>query len=137
MDLPDLDLQQFGLALDLVAGWQLDVVKVSDMWKEWRRWRLQSAGSSRLAIVSKAGFWKEVELDQPSTARGPDIVGLTFEVEVYSDCYRLVTWGQQNLDPVPYPRDTIEGSVYVKVWCDTSGYHCVCKRLFFFRWKRH
>lgn len=35
MEVLDLDLQQFGLAFNIVAEWQLDNIKKQDLWEEW------------------------------------------------------------------------------------------------------
>lgn len=35
MKLPDLDLQQLHLSLDLVASWQLEKIQTREVWKDW------------------------------------------------------------------------------------------------------
>lgn len=124
----DLDLQQVGLALDLVAEWQLDVIKASKVWWEWMKWAARDDDPSQLDLTPGSGFWNEIQLLDDlfqSSAMQSHIIGLTYETQMLNNGTCLAAWGQQSHYTVPCPNEIFDNDSYDSVTCRERGLHCV------------
>lgn len=134
MSLPELELdsQQFGLALDLVAGWQIERILGQKLWPEWKE--LESIGfidEHEAEGINPFGQdnWKGVKFDgylQEVYRYDTSIESITSEIDMRHDGYYILTWAW----PRKYYGSTIfrqlsESSEYEQVDCRNGRVDCV------------
>lgn len=98
----DLDLQESGLALDLVAEWQLDQIKNQELWEEWNScssvdpdvpYKMSSYSPFYSEPLGKEMVPEEYDL-LPGHGVGPYVIRVVkLELIMAYDDFHLVAWG--------------------------------------------
>lgn len=128
MNLPALSSTEMLLALDLVAGWQVEKVKEIEIWDVLDRCDEPSQAEDDGSVFSGSLCQpKDLYLDDELALEiGSNVIQhMTVELAMQSDGYCIVAWGRQSTRPLPLLRAVINGDHYGQVSCADRGLHCV------------
>lgn len=130
--LMDLDSDQFTLAFDLVADWQLDKIKSQKIWHGWDGLKFIKPFDEEKPSYNQhnpsSSNWKGLYLGDINDicGRHPDIKYLTTQLDIRKDGFYLLTWAWlRNYAGSYHLGEMSEGKDYERVGCHGAGLDCV------------